>query len=90
MIVQSRTHIWYGDQNQKQNNERRSGRTLQKRRFMTVGTLIEMLTKLDNRNALVCVPDYSLCTCNARDGEYQANTLTLKREDTLTPFVVIE
>jgi len=40
---------------------------------MTVAELKEELNRIiDADNTLVCLPDFSVCSCGGRDGEYQA------------------
>jgi len=59
---------------------------------MTVSELIKQLQEIENQQARVCVPDYSACTCNARDGEYQARTVKVIGGTNQRPWtrVVIE
>lgn len=57
---------------------------------MKVSELIEMLKEVENQEWLVCIPDFSLCNCGARDGECSAQAITIKRNEPLAPRVVIE
>jgi hypothetical protein len=57
---------------------------------MTVRELIEVLREISDQEGVICVPDYSLCKCEARDGEYQARTVLIKDRDKTHPTVVIE
>jgi len=42
--------------------------------------------RIEDQDALVCIPDFSLCTCGARDGEYQALTITVKPGNSMERF----
>jgi hypothetical protein len=57
---------------------------------MTVRELREELALIEDQEGIICVPDFSLCVCGARDGEYQARTITIKSHSRLHPSVVLE